>query len=181
MFVTCPYYLLTAYFRLFWRLILTQQGKTIAQSRVVLSSVMGPQDTNIHGNVHGGVIMKLVDEVGALAAVRHARMPVVTIVIDSMTFLEPIRVGNLVTCTAELTWVGRTSIEVRVEVIAENPLTGTETTTNSAYLVYVALSPDGHPAPVPTLVYTTDQERARATQAEARQNHRKQRRSEESA
>jgi len=142
---------------------------------------MGPQDTNIHGNVHGGVIMKLVDEVGALAAVRHARMPVVTIVIDSMTFLEPIRVGNLVTCTAELTWVGRTSIEVRVEVVAENPLTGTETTTNSAYLVYVALSPDGHPAPVPTLIYTTDEERTRAAQAEARQNHRKQRRSEEGA
>lgn len=156
-----------------------QQGKTIAQSRVALSNVMGPQDTNLHGNVHGGVIMKMVDEVGALAAVRHARMPVVTIVIDSMTFLEPIRVGNLVTCTAELTWVGRTSIEVRVEVKAENPLTGTENTTNSAYLVYVALSPDGRPAPVPPLLFETDEERTRAAQAEARQAHRKQRRSEE--
>lgn len=158
---------------------MSQQGKTIAQSRVALSNVMGPQDTNLHGNVHGGVIMKMVDEVGALAAVRHARMPVVTIVIDSMTFLEPIRVGNLVTCTAELTWVGRTSIEVRVEVKAENPLTGTETTTNSAYLVYVALSPDGRPAPVPALIYETDEERTRAAQAEARQAHRKQRKSEE--
>jgi len=159
---------------------LAQQGKTIAQSRVVLNSIMGPQDTNIHGNVHGGVIMKLVDEAGALAAVRHARMPVVTIVIDSMTFLEPIRVGNLVTCTAELTWVGRTSIEVRVAVKAENPLTGTETTTNSAYLVYVALSPDARPAPVPALIFVSDEERARAAQAEGRQAHRKQRQSEES-
>jgi uncharacterized protein (TIGR00369 family) len=158
---------------------MSQQGKTIAHSRVVLSTVMGPQDTNLHGNVHGGVIMKMVDEAGALAASRHARMPVVTIVIDSMTFLEPIRVGNLVTCTAELTWVGRTSIEVRVEVKAENPMTGTETTTNSAYLVYVALSPEGRPASVTPLVYTTDEERRRADQAEQRQALRKQRRSEE--
>lgn len=158
---------------------MAQQGKTIAQSRVVLSTVMGPQDTNLHGNVHGGVIMKMVDEAGALAASRHARMPVVTIVIDSMTFLEPIRVGNLVTCTAELTWVGRTSIEVRVEVKAENPMTGTETTTNSAYLVYVALSPEGRPAPVLPLIYTSEAEERRATQAEHRQQLRKQRRSEE--
>src|SRR5690606_7060583 len=103
-----------------------------------------------------GVIMKLVDEVGALAAVRHARQPVVTIVIDSMRFLEPIRLGNLVTLTAELTWVGRTSIEVRVEVTAENPLTGTNTMTNVAYLVYVALDAEGRPTPVTPLIYEND-------------------------
>lgn len=158
----------------------SRAGKTIAQSRVTLNSVMGTQDTNIHGNVHGGVIMKLVDEVGALAAVRHARLPVVTIVIDSMTFLEPIRVGNLVSLTAELTWVGRTSIEVRVEVTAENPMTGTHTTTNTAYLVYVALDPDGRPTSVPPLIYETDEQRDRAQEAEARQTERKRRRSQES-
>lgn len=155
-------------------------AKPISKSRVTLSSVMGPQDTNIHGNVHGGVIMKLVDEVGALAAVRHARMPVVTIVIDSMTFLEPIRVGNVVTLTAELTWVGRTSMEVRVAVTAENPLTGTETMTNTAYLVYVALDPDGHPTPVPRLIYETEEQRKRAEDAEKRQAERKRRQSEDS-
>ncbi len=159
----------------------SRAGKTIAQSRVTLNSVMGTQDTNIHGNVHGGVIMKLVDEVGALAAVRHARLPVVTIVIDSMTFLEPIRVGNLVSLTAELTWVGRTSIEVRVEVTAENPMTGTHTTTNTAYLVYVALDPDGRPTSVPPLIYETDEQRNRAQEAEARQAERKRRRSQETA
>lgn len=158
----------------------SRAGKTIAQSRVTLNSVMGTQDTNIHGNVHGGVIMKLVDEVGALAAVRHARLPVVTIVIDSMTFLEPIRVGNLVSLTAELTWVGRTSIEVRVEVTAENPMTGTHTTTNTAYLVYVALDPDGRPTSVSPLTYETDEQRNRAQEAEARQTERKRRRSQES-
>ncbi len=159
----------------------SRAGKTIAQSRVTLNSVMGTQDTNIHGNVHGGVIMKLVDEVGALAAVRHARLPVVTIVIDSMTFLEPIRVGNLVSLTAELTWVGRTSIEVRVEVTAENPMTGTHTTTNTAYLVSVALDPDGRPTSVPPLIYETDEQRNRAQEAEARQAERKRRRSQETA
>lgn len=159
---------------------MSSAGKTIAQSRVTLSSVMGPQDTNIHGNIHGGVIMKLVDEVGALAAVRHARLPVVTIVIDSMTFLEPIRVGNLVSLTAELTWVGRTSIEVRVEVTAENPMTGTHTTTNTAYLVYVALDPEGRPAEVPPLLYETDEQRDRGDEAAQRQIERKRRRSQES-
>ena len=156
--------------------MISPAGKTIAQSRTTLSSVMGPPDTNIHGNVHGGVIMKLVDEVGALAAVRHARLPVVTIVIDSMSFLEPIRVGNLVTLTAELTWVGRTSIEVRVEVLAENPLTGTNTMTNVAYLVYVALDSDGRPTPVIPLIYENDDQRARAKAAEQRQADRKRRR-----
>lgn len=155
-------------------------AKSIAKSRVSLSSVMGPHDTNIHGNIHGGVIMKLVDEVGALAAVRHARMPVVTIVIDSMMFLEPIRVGNVVTLNAELTWVGRTSMEVRVEVTAENPLTGTVTMTNTAYLVYVALDPDGRPAPVPRLIYENDEQRKRAEGAEVRQQERKRRQSEDS-
>ncbi|GIK27497.1 MAG: acyl-CoA thioesterase [Phototrophicaceae bacterium] len=155
-------------------------AKSIAQSHVTLASIMGPHDTNIHGNIHGGVIMKLVDEAGALAAVRHARMPVVTIVIDSMLFHEPIRVGNVVTLNAELTWVGRTSMEVRVEVTAENPLTGTITMTNTAYLVYVALDPDGRPAPVPRLTYETDEQRKRAAEAEVRQRERKRRQSEES-
>ncbi len=151
----------------------TKETKTCTQSRVVLSSLMGPQDANGHGNVHGGVIMKMVDEVGALAAMRHARAPVVTIVMDSMTFMEPIRVGYLVECTAELTYVGRTSMEVAVEVRTENPITGDSSMTNQAFLVYVALNPDGRPTPVPGLSYETDAERQRAADAEARQQYRK--------
>ena len=90
----------------------------------MLSMLMNPEHANALGNVHGGVIMKLVDEAGGLAAMRHARSPVVTVAIDSMTFDEPIYVGNLVTLTAELTYIGRTSMEVRVSVAAEDPLTG---------------------------------------------------------
>jgi uncharacterized protein (TIGR00369 family) len=147
--------------------------KTVSQSRVTLSALMGPQDANNHGNVHGGVIMKMVDEVGALAAMRHARAPVVTVVVDSVTFLEPIRVGHLVQCDAELTYVGRTSMEVRVRVTSENPLTGTSSVTNNAYLVYVALDPEGRPTPVPRLTFTTDDEHRRAEEARERQEYRK--------
>jgi uncharacterized protein (TIGR00369 family) len=148
--------------------------KRIADSRMTLSALMGPQDTNGHGNVHGGVIMKMVDEAGALAAMRHAGAPVVTVAVDNMTFKEPIRVGDLVQCVAELTYVGRTSMEVRVEVHTENPISGTSSVTNTAYLVYVALDTEGRPTPIPALNYVNDEERLRAQQARERQAFRKQ-------
>ncbi|MCL4247472.1 MAG: acyl-CoA thioesterase [Anaerolineae bacterium] len=147
--------------------------KRIAESRFTLSALMGPQNANSMGNVHGGVIMKMVDEAGALVAMRHANLPVVTVAIDSMTFNEPITTRNLVLCNAELTYVGRTSLEVYVEVVAEDPLTGDSRVTNRAYCVYVALNPDGKPATVPEIAFETDAERARAAQAAERQQRRK--------
>ncbi len=140
---------------------------------------MGPQDTNSHGNVHGGVIMKLADEAGALVAMRHANTQVVTVAVDSMTFMEPILVGNLVMCNAELTWVGRSSMETRVEVISENPLLGTSKVANTAYFVYVALDATGCTTPVPPLKFETPDEELRAKQAEERQAYRKQQRARE--
>jgi uncharacterized protein (TIGR00369 family) len=151
----------------------TRVTKRIADSRFTLSALMGPQDANSHGNVHGGVIMKMADEAGALVAMRHARAPVVTVAIDSMSFMKPIFVGSMVMCDAELTYVGRTSMEVRVQVSTENPLTGEIAVTNTAYLVYVALSDDGKPTMVPGLVYETPEQRIRAAQAEERQLYRK--------
>jgi uncharacterized protein (TIGR00369 family) len=147
--------------------------KRIADSRVTLSALMGPQDSNGHGNVHGGVIMKMVDEAGALVAMRHARTPVVTVTVDSMRFMKPIYLGNLVMCNAELTYVGRTSMEVRVEVISEHPLSGNSTRTNMAYLVYVALDENGYPTSVPDLIYETAEEQTRADEARERQAYRK--------
>jgi len=155
---------------------LERSRKTIAESRFTLSALMGPQDANQHGNVHGGVIMRMVDEAGALVAIRHASRPVVTVAIDSMTFEEPILLGNLVMCSAELTYVGRTSMETRVEVVTEDPMHGTSQKTNIAYLVYVALDDAGRPAVVPEIDYKTDEERARAEQAKARQEYRKKQR-----
>ncbi len=138
-----------------------EPGKRVEDSRVVLSMMMNPEHANALGNVHGGVIMKLVDEAGGLAAMRHSRSPVVTVAIDSMTFEEPIYVGNMVTLTAELTYTGRTSMEVRVSVMAEDPLSGHTIQTNLAYLVYVAIDRQGRPHPVPPLLVETDEERAR--------------------
>ena len=134
---------------------------------------------NLAGNVHGGSVMKLVDEAGALAAIRHARSLVVTVVMDSMTFMEPIYVGNVVTLDAELTYAGRTSMEARVEVVAENALTGTRTHTNTAYLVYVAIDKEGHPQQVPPLIAETDEEREQMEAARERQAYRKRQRQRE--
>ena len=138
--------------------------------------MMERQHANLRGNVHGGWIMKLVDQAGGLAAVRHAQCSVVTVAIDQMTFLEPIRVGDFVTLHAALTYVGRTSMEVRVEVIAENPILGTRSHTNTAYLVYVALDEEGHPKPVPGLVAETALEQKRMDAGKNRQKARLERR-----
>lgn len=155
------------------------KGKKISESCVTLSVMMGPQDTNGLGNVHGGVIMKLVDEAGGLTAMRHAQAPAVTVAVDSMTFMQPIYVGMFVMFNAELTYVGRTSMEVRVEVITENPLTGERRTSNIAYLVYVALDDEGKPTPVPPLIYETPEQKQRAQLAQERQAYRKQQRAKE--
>ncbi len=147
-------------------------GKRVRDSQVTLSQVMMPEHANPTGNVHGGVIMKLVDEAGGLCAMRHAQRQVVTVAIDSMTFHSPVHVGNLVTFQASLNWVGHTSAEVGVRVVAENPLTGQFTHTNSAFLVYVALDEDGNPTQIRPLILETDEDRRRWAEAEQRQQRR---------
>ncbi len=156
------------------------EAKTPSLSAITLSRLMGPQDANGLGNVHGGVIMKMVDEAGALAAMRHAGGPVVTVRMDSMTFRKPIYVGQLVTLRAELTYAGRTSMEVRVEVQAENPfMTGDITNTNLAYVVFVAIDEQGRPHGVPPLEPENDIQRFRMEQAQQRQDFRIQQQQEE--
>ncbi|HKZ44239.1 MAG TPA: acyl-CoA thioesterase [Anaerolineales bacterium] len=141
-------------------------------SHVTIAQLMQPDHANNLGNVHGGWIMKLVDEVGALACMRHARHRVVTVAIDQMTFRQPIRIGDLVTLDAEVTYAGRTSMEVEVLVTAENPITGEYTHTNKAYLVYVALDDNQKPVEVPRLEITTPEEKSRMEAAIMRQKHR---------
>jgi uncharacterized protein (TIGR00369 family) len=147
-------------------------GKSPSASRVSLAQVMQPSDANVMGNVHGGVIMKLVDEAGGLACIRHSQHRVVTIAVDQMTFRQPIRLGDLVTLTAEVSYVGRTSMETEVHVVAENPITGECTYTNNAYLVYVALDSDGLPTPVPALIPEDEAQRVRMVEGKARQEYR---------
>ena len=100
--------------------------------------------------------MKLADEAGALAAMRHARNQVVTVAIDQMSFHEPIRLDDLVMLEAEVTYVGRSSMETRVRVLAENPISGEQMHTNTAYIVYVALDDEGKPCTVPGLIAETE-------------------------
>lgn len=147
-------------------------GKPASASRITLAQMMQPESANPHGNVHGGMIMKLVDEAGAIACMRHAQHRVVTVAVDQMTFRSPIQIGNLVTLTAEVSYTGRTSLEAEVQVTAENPITGVCTHTNTAYIVYVALDEDGKPARVPPLIPETDAERVRFAAGAARQAHR---------
>ncbi len=136
---------------------------------VVLTQYMQPEHANNLGNVHGGWLMKLIDEAGGLCAMRHARRPAVTVAVDSLRFLSPVHVGNLVTFTAHLTFVGRTSMEVEVHVEAENILTGDKTHTNDAFLVFVALDQAGRPSEVPGLLLESDEEQRRWTQGQQRQ------------
>jgi acyl-CoA hydrolase len=147
-------------------------AKAPSESAITLSVLMGPNDANGMGNVHGGVIMRLVDEAGALASMRHARCPVVTVRLDSMTFIEPVLVGDLLSLHAMVNWVGRTSIEVGVRVEAENPMTGKRSHTNSAYAVYVALNEQGRPQQVSPLTVETEEEQRRWDDARLRQEHR---------
>lgn len=144
-------------------------------SEVTLAVGMNPADANPLGNVHGGVIMKLVDEAGGLCAIRFARRPTVTVAIDSMTFHSPVRIGNLLTLHARVNWVGRTSIEVGIRVEAENVLTGEVTHTNSAYAVYIALDDNGKPTPVPPLLLEDEEAHRRWQEGAERQHLRLQR------
>jgi len=150
----------------------TIPGKKVIQSRVQLAQLMQPSQANHHGNVHGGWIMKLVDEAGALACMRHAQHRVVTVAVDQMVFREPIRIGDLVILKAEVSYVGRTSMEAQVKVVAENPVTGEYVHTNTAYLVYVALGDDGRAMEVPSLIVESDAERARMEGGRLRQQYR---------
>jgi len=146
--------------------------KPMRASRITLSQLMHPEHANLLGNVHGGWIMKLVDEAGALTCMRHAQRKVVTVAIDSMTFRQPIRIGDLIILNAEVTYTGRTSMEAEVHVLAENPVTGERTYTNNAYLVYVALDDEGRPTSIPPLIAETDDEKRKMELAKERQERR---------
>jgi uncharacterized protein (TIGR00369 family) len=148
------------------------KAKTVKASRISIAQLMQPEHANNLGNVHGGWIMKLVDEAGALACMRHAQRRVVTVAIDSMEFHNPIKIGELVLLTAEVTYTGHTSMEAEVQVQAENPITGERTRTNNAYLVYVALDDNGKPVAVPSIIPETEDEKKKLEDARQRQAQR---------
>ena len=150
-----------------------ETGKTVKESRIVMARMMQPPDANAWGNVHGGTILRLVDEAGGVVALRHSRCRCVTVAMDSMIFKQPVYIGDLLTITAYLTWVGRTSMEVEARIAAEDMRTGVTRHAGTSYLVYVAIDDLGHPVPVPRLLLETEEERERGRAAEERRAQRR--------
>ncbi len=148
------------------------EAKKISDSRVVMAQVMTMQDVNIAGNVHGGVIMKLMDTAAGVVAYRHARTNVVTATIDRLDFHHPVYVGDFVTIKASLNLVGRTSMEIGVQAETENLITGEKRYTASANITMVAIGQDGRPAAVSPLILETDEEKQRNLEALARKESR---------
>jgi acyl-CoA hydrolase len=146
--------------------------RTPADSQSTLIRWMGVTDANTAGFVHGGTVLRLIDEVAGLAAIKHSRKRVVTGGVDRMAFLHPVHVGELLRLTASVNAAWRTSVEVGVRVEAENPFTVEVRHTSSAYLTMVALDEEGRPAAVPPLEPQTPDERRRAQEAEVRRRNR---------
>jgi acyl-CoA hydrolase len=149
-------------------------GKPTAYSRVTLSRIMTAVDVNLYGTVHGGVLMKFIDDVAGAAAARHSGGTAVTAAIDEIVFTEPVRVGDLVHAHAQVNWTGHTSMEVGVRVVAErwDRVEDQPIDVATAYLVFVVIDADGVPRPVrPVLPETADDER-RFREAEIRRAHR---------
>jgi acyl-CoA hydrolase len=146
---------------------------TSAFSRTSLAVLMDQGDANLLGNVHGGVVMKLVDTTAGVVAQRHSGGPAVTAAMDEMAFLAPIHVGDIVRTYAQVNWAGRTSLEVGVRVETE-PWNVADTTLHvaSAYVVFVAIDAEGSPREVPPLVFEGPEDARRFREAEIRRAHR---------
>lgn len=146
------------------------KAKSVKETSVIIAQEMNPQDANPAGNVHGGVIMKLIDTAAGVVAKRHAGSNVVTASIDSLDFHHPVYVGDVVFFKASINYVGNTSMEVGVRVEAENPITGEIRHTASAYLTFVALDENGKPRKVPPIIVETEEEKRRYKDAERRRH-----------
>ncbi|MFC1860475.1 acyl-CoA thioesterase [Chloroflexota bacterium] len=144
------------------------KGKRVKESSIIMIQRMTPQDVNLAGNVHGGIIVKLMDDAAGAVAQRHARGNAVTASIDHVDFHSPVFIGDLVTIKASLNLVGRTSMEIGVRVESENLLTGEIRHTASAYFTYVALDNNLNPTEVPSLKFETEEEIRRSHLAQKR-------------
>jgi uncharacterized protein (TIGR00369 family) len=154
------------------RRVSERPSRRVADSSVTLTQMMEVTDANVAGNVHGGVIMRLVDTAAALAAIKHSGGLALTVAIDEMTFLEPVHIGEVLTLRASVNDAGTTSMECGVRVEAHDPLSGVVRHVNTAYLVFVAVDDEGRPRPVPGLVVDSELERRRQREAKLRRQRR---------
>ncbi|KNY27405.1 acyl-CoA thioesterase [Pseudobacteroides cellulosolvens] len=154
-------------------------GKTPNDSKIEMTELVLPNDTNLLGNLLGGRLMHWMDIAGALVASRHSNKTVATVALDSLDFRHPVRMGELVILKAKMTWAGRTSMEVAINVYAENLKNGNVILTNKAYMTFVALGADCKPSLVPPLIPETDDEKNEYIEAEKRRDDRLKKRSKE--
>ena len=148
------------------------EGKPVRESQSDYSELALPNDVNALGNILGGKVMHLVDLAAALAALRHARRPVVTAAVDSLEFLHPVHVGEFIVLRSSVNRVFRTSMEVGVHVETENLTTGQKLHTCTAYLTFVALDENGKATLIPPLIPETVEENRRYQEAGERRAHR---------
>src|SRR5437867_5676929 len=155
-----------------------QAPKPASASRVIMTELVIPEDTNPQGNIFGGRVMALIDKSAAVVGLRHCRTQVATASVDSLTFHSPIRLGSIVVIEARLNAVFRSSMEVGVRVESEDVLTGERRHTTTAFVTVVAIDASGRPQPAPRLLMTSDEDRRLAREAARRRAHRLQGRGE---
>ena len=147
-------------------------ARPVRVSQVTFADLAEPQSQNVAGTLFGGVLLGFIDRAAAFCAMKHAGRPVVTKSMDSVEFNEPIYIGELVIALASVNFTGRTSMEIGVKVLAQNPVTGEERHTNTCYATFVALDDKGRPARVPPVLPETDEERRRFEAAQVRREER---------
>lgn len=147
-------------------------GKPVKASQVEMTELVLPNDTNLLGNLLGGRLMHWIDIAGAMAASRHSGKVVATVALDSLDFRHPVRMGEILILKAKLSWTGNTSMEVSVNVYAENLKSGNIILTNKAYITFVALDDDGKPTKVPPLILETEEEKQDYKDAQTRRSER---------
>jgi len=157
------------------------EAKKVTDSAVTIVQQMTQQDANLAGNVHGGVVMKLIDNTAGIVAVRHSQRNCVTASLDRLDFYQPVYIGDLLRMRASINFVGRTSMEVGVRVESENVFTGEVRHTASAFLTFVALDANGKPTSSPPLIFESAEEQRRNCEAlRRRENRIRERQSEKS-
>ena len=150
----------------------TLKPKPVRASRTELADLMNPKDGNNHGSVFGGVVLQMVDKAAAVCAMRHAEKPCVTVAMERVEFLVPIHLGNLLIVQAQVNYAGKTSMEIGVEVYAEDVERRVRRHSNSCLVTMVAVDKAGRPSPVPPLLLETREEKERFAAAEGRRKRR---------
>lgn len=149
-----------------------KKAKTVAESETILSEVMMPVHANHYGSVHGGTILKLIDDAAFVTATKHARENVVMASTDHMVFRHPVNIGDMLTIKARLCYVGKSSMDVEVEIETEKLKIGKILHVGSAYLTMVALDEEGRPTEIPRLILKTKREKLKSKHALARRKKR---------